>query len=83
MQGKRCDIPQGAVLNPCEYGLHFGIWFACTPNGLMANLKSHDVTEHEDGTITVFPSIKVASLYGKRIDKQWHGYLERGVWREV
>lgn len=28
-------------------------------------IADHDVTEHEDGTIT------------------WHGYLERGLWREV
>lgn len=36
----------------------------------------HVVTEHEDGTITVEPSILCRTC-------GWHGYLERGVWREV
>jgi hypothetical protein len=39
----------------------------------------HTIVEHEDGTITVSPSILVTGSHGK----QWHGYLERGVWREV
>jgi hypothetical protein len=45
----------------------------------MGNLRNHEVTEHEDGTITVSPSI----LCTGHFDKQWHGYLERGVWRKV
>lgn len=36
----------------------------------------HEVTEHEDGTISVYPSILCRAC-------GWHGYLERGVWREV
>lgn len=54
-------------------------WHAVTPNGLAGNLASHDVVEHEDGTITVSPSILVT----QGADISWHGYLERGVWREV
>lgn len=37
------------------------------------------LTEHDDGTITVSPSIlahPTADAPG------WHGFLERGVWRE-
>ena len=33
--------------------------------------------EHEDGTITVTPSIVITTHVGT-----WHGFLERGVWRE-
>lgn len=33
----------------------------------------------EDGTITVSPSILISHWEGR----SWHGYLERGVWREV
>lgn len=33
--------------------------------------------EHEDGSITLSPSIFVNPPTG------WHGFLERGVWREV
>jgi hypothetical protein len=54
-------------------------WRGCTPNGHYGNLAGHDVTEHEDGTITVSPSIRVSDGSGTL----WHGYLERGVWREV
>lgn len=56
-------------------------WFCTTPNGLLGNLGKHTVTEHEDGTITVSPSILVTS--GRDHGQpSWHGYLERGVWRE-
>ena len=54
-------------------------WHATTPNGLAGNLANHDVVEHEDGTITVSPSI----LVDGSTDGSWHGFLERGVWREV
>lgn len=56
-----------------------GRWWGCTPNGLLANLANHTVTEHEDGSISVSPSILVRqSGVG-----EWHGFLERGEWRSV
>ena len=68
------------VLKPGEYALHErGNWFAMCPNDLLAGLADHKVTEHEDGTITVSPSILVRDSQGN----EYHGYLERGVWREV
>lgn len=81
MQGKRVEpvANEGGFqsLNPGEY-LKFGDqWYAETPNGHGANLGAHEVTEHEDGTITVSPSILVSDRNGPL----WHGYLERGVWR--
>ena len=87
MQGKRRDFTEeGFVfLEPGEYGKGpDGIWWMRPPqsNGFYSgpgNLSKHQITEHEDGTITVFPSILV---YGHH-DKTWHGYLERGIWREV
>jgi hypothetical protein len=51
-------------------------WRGCTPNGHASNLAGHDVTEHEDGTITVSPSILVSDHTGEL----WHGYLRAGVW---
>ncbi|MFI5228394.1 MAG: hypothetical protein ACHQWU_04950 [Gemmatimonadales bacterium] len=82
MQGVRVRGYDGSwLLEPGEYARHpvDGIWYANAPNGLLANLGNHDVTEHEDGTITVSPSILVS-----RGDDgpRWHGFLERGVWRE-
>jgi len=58
-----------------------GVWMCRVPaTGFgSGTLGNHQVTEHEDGTITVSPSILSYGHDGK----QWHGYLERGVWREV
>ncbi len=87
-EGTRRDFEDG-LLEPGEYGIGpDGIWYAATPYpidnndltfALIANLSKHEVTEHTDGTITVSPSILVRSWRGV----SWHGYLERGVWREV
>jgi len=76
-------IPDGPhVLKPGEYGkwARDGNWYAVPPGqpDLLANLARHTVVEHEDGTITVSPSILVSA--GKI--GTWHGYLERGIWRE-
>ena len=57
-------------------------WYCCTPNGEMGNLGAHKVTEHEDRTITVSPSILVSiQLTSGGRKELWHGWLERGVWR--
>lgn len=53
-------------------------WYIVDPTGRPGTLidgGNHRVVEHEDRTITVSPSI----LY----PDGWHGFLERGVWREV
>lgn len=42
-------------------------------------LVGHNIVEHEDGTITVSPLMVID--HGAR--GTWHGFLERGVWREV
>jgi hypothetical protein len=39
------------------------------------------VVEHEDGTITVSPSILVSTSRDGKPLEVWHGFLERGVWR--
>lgn len=56
-------------------------WY-CKPPGSpvsAASLAGHQVTEHDDGTITVSPSI----LYRvPHYNYEYHGYLEAGVWRE-
>lgn len=58
-------------------------WICCAPNGHGGNLARHTVIEHEDGTITVSPSILISTSRdgGKTMIELWHGYLERGVWR--
>ena len=49
-------------------------WLCTPPKGYGGHLGGHDVIEHEDGTITVSPSI---------LTSEWHGYLEHGIWQEV
>lgn len=85
-KGKRVElIPQPGgfqLLKPGEYGRWpDGTWYGCTPNDEGCNLGSHQITEHEDGTITVSPSIGVSAARGGA-PWLWHGFLERGVWRE-
>ncbi len=56
-------------------------WMVQAPSGFVGCLSGHDVTEHENGTISVSPSILIYSPGGA--ETNYHGYLERGVWRSV
>lgn len=67
------------LLQPGEYCLWEGEWYAQTPNDLLSGLRLHKVVENEDGTITVSPSILTSS---GNDGHTWHGYLENGIWRE-
>lgn len=84
MIGKRVYNLDGAHnLAEGEYGLWAedqNTWYACCPgpHDLVANLSRHTVTEHEDGTITVAPSILCSD---GAAGHSWHGFLECGVWR--
>jgi len=66
-------------LQPGDYGKDVdGVWHCWPPAEPGPGcLAKHTVVEHEDGTITVSPSILISNHKGS-----WHGYLERGVWRE-
>lgn len=81
MKGRRVYPDENGHLKlaPGDYGkdVH-GVWRARAPRLCSGNLRNHEVTEHEDGTITVSPSI----LIEQPPIGTWHGYLERGVWRE-
>jgi hypothetical protein len=83
LRGRRRDVSVD-LMEPGDYGRarpdsKSSLWFCCTPSGDHGNLALHKVVEHEDGTITVTPSIRVAAGDVER----WRGYLERGVWRQV
>lgn len=80
MIGRRVPWPEG-LLKPGEYAKHeSGVWYCMTPNGHYGNLAAHEVVEHEDGTITVSPSILVSGVRDVRDVELWHGYLRNGVW---
>ena len=69
---------------PGDYGFYKGAWHCIVPaiGCAVGNLNGHTVTEHEDGTITVTPSILVYGGDGKggKVE-EYHGYLTRGVWK--
>ena len=82
MKGARIDADEkgGMRLKDGDYGIDScGMWYGKPPGfkAGYANLSKHKVIEHEDGTITVSPSIAVRNHIAR-----WHGYLKRGVWRE-
>jgi hypothetical protein len=58
-------------------------WQVCAPDGSQGSLspKIHAVVEHQDGTITVSPSLDFSKR--PRTPGAFHGWLERGVWRSV
>ena len=75
--GKRIyptDTGEIVLSRPGEYGKTKLMWYAIAPDGsgVTINPQSHTVIEHDDGTITVSPSITT---------KRWHGWLKKGVWR--
>ena len=59
-----------------------GEWVGRPPGCHAGSFARHEVTEHEDGTITVSPSILLKEVEPDGNHREvWHGYLERGVWR--
>lgn len=54
-------------------------WYVADPVGEIGTITKahHVVIEHEDGTISVQPSIVSPVVEG---GVPWHGYLNRGVW---
>jgi uncharacterized protein DUF6527 len=84
---RREDGTQPWELEPGDYCVRVDaesgvrIAWVVTPNGNgPARLEGWDLTEHDDGTITVSPSI-LAHPSGNQ--PGWHGFLERGIWREA
>jgi len=56
-------------------------WYLNLPGCGLATLRGHKVEEHEDGTISVTPSILTTGYYnGEKVTR--HGYLTRGFWKE-
>lgn len=62
----------------CYWKVDDGTWLIYFPKIGVGGLKNHSVEEHEDGTISVYPSILTWNNLGKR-----HGFLRCGEWEEV
>lgn len=57
-------------------------WFHALGAKSSAALNDHTITEHEDGTITVMPSILWPKGVNSDTGKDIHGFLTRGVWKD-
>lgn len=72
------DLVDGAY-----FKLPDGSWAIHPPGSFYGTLSPevHAIEEHEDGTITVSPSI-LQHGYGDKVGRRagWHGYLKRGIW---
>jgi len=74
--------------SPGDYGFdpNSGHWMGRPPyeGCSVGDFFKHEVKEHEDGTITVSPSIlhNPPGQYHNPVVRTWHGFLEKGVWRE-
>jgi hypothetical protein len=80
MQGRRVDADKDGNItaNECEYGKDGNDNWYGTPPGFLtgyANLSNHEVIEHDNGKITVKPSIEC-----KNHLHYWHGFLKNGFW---
>lgn len=73
-------------LGPGDYGQNpeDGKWYARPPgeDSHMCCLDGHMVTEHNDGTISVTPSVLITMEEGDS-EYMWHGWLVYGTWREI
>lgn len=63
----------------CYWKTADGTWKLYLPGCGVGDLTNHRVIEHEDGTITVEPSILVTGHQ----DIQRHGYITNGQWRDA
>lgn len=50
------------------------VWFK-DPFGKVGRATKHTIDLHDDGTVSVHPSIA-----DDRFEDGWHGYLTKGVW---
>lgn len=72
--GGYCKITDKLELSPISKPF----WYARSPNGDLGTFgrTAHQITEHEDGTITVSPSMHYAGKHWSG----WHGWLTKGIW---
>lgn len=65
----------------CYWQGEAGEWLIYLPGAGVGTLTKHTVEEHEDGTITVSPSILLTGHNAGNPTTR-HGFLRRGVWEE-
>jgi hypothetical protein len=87
MKGRRvyADTNGDLYLAEGDYGFSpkADCWQVRPPGRHAGSIPKHEVTEHDDGTITVSPSILLYDVDVDGNSDNWHGYLEHGEWREI
>lgn len=75
-EGMAVVAAPGSYMKVLKEGGSTWCWYVRSPDGDIGTLgfEAHEVAEHDDGTITVTPSIVMPNT-------GWHGFLERGIWR--
>ena len=76
-------------LNDGDYGMDkHGKWYVRPPGQHAGGIGDHEVEEHEDGTITVSPSIVLHEPTGEFdasgnpiLKEIWHGHLIEGIFK--
>lgn len=66
----------------CYWKTSGGTWVIYLPGCGIGELRNHRVTEHEDGTISVAPSIRMVG-HDNGAPSEAHGFLVRGEWRDA
>lgn len=66
----------------CYWKVDDGSWLLYIPHCGIGGLKKHTIEEHDDGTISVTPSIV---MFCNRCtpDRHIHGYLTNGIWKPI
>lgn len=71
------DEQGNLILKEGDYGCDGrGVWCVRPPGCHAGGIPHHTVTEHEDKTVSVNPSIVLD--HGTM---RWHGWLKKGVWK--
>ena len=88
MKGRRVYAnAEGYRDGPMEPGDYFyweriNRWLVKAPNGHEGTISPnvHVVEEHDDGTITLTPSLVLNAADGREL---YHGFLRRGEWTDA
>lgn len=80
-QAKRIASFDDLESTTISYWKEQGVWYLYLPGCGLGNLSNHTVVEHEDGTISVTPSIRVQG-HESGIVTEKHGHLTHGEWKD-
>ena len=81
-RGHRVGLADDGALYLCEgeYGRdRHGHWHVRPPGAHVMDVEDDEITEHDDGTITVHAEL-LYTIWHNDCAVLWHGRLTRGFW---